>query len=297
MRLSAVQAITPRLKPGKILDALGAMQNSLTRTAQRIAAYILHDPASVTQFSIAELSSETQTGEATIIRFCRMLGYKGFQDFKMDLAIEVATRDSSNDALLDADVQDEDDMQVIGAKLQATINNVMSETLNLLSAEALEQVVAQLRQADKVCLFGVGTSGITAEDAKAKLMRIGLRVDAATNNHFMYMQAALMKPGDVAIGISHSGISAETVKALKLAREAGATTVALTHNMGSHITQCADVVLINGNRQGELQGDSIGTKIAQLFVLDLIYALLVKFDPKVAQSIKRKTANAVNSGE
>ncbi len=292
-----MQAITPRLKPGKILDALGAMQNSLTRTAQRIAAYILHDPASVTQFSIAELSSETQTGEATIIRFCRMLGYKGFQDFKMDLAIEVATRDSSNDALLDADVQDEDDMQVIGAKLQATINNVMSETLNLLSAEALEQVVVQLRQADKVCLFGVGTSGITAEDAKAKLMRIGLRVDAATNNHFMYMQAALMKPGDVAIGISHSGISAETVKALKLAREAGATTVALTHNMGSHITQCADVVLINGNRQGELQGDSIGTKIAQLFVLDLIYALLVKFDPKVAQSIKRKTANAVNSGE
>lgn len=290
-----MQAITPRLKAGKILDALGAMQNSLTRTAQRIAAYILHDPASVTQFSIAELSSETQTGEATIIRFCRTLGYKGFQDFKMDLAIEVATRDSSNDALLDADVQDEDDMQVIGAKLQATINNVMSETLNLLSAEALEKVVAQLRQADKVCLFGVGTSGITAEDAKAKLMRIGLRVDAATNNHFMYMQAALMKPGDVAIGISHSGISAETVKALKLAREAGATTVALTHNMGSRITQCADVVLINGNRQGELQGDSIGTKIAQLFVLDLIYALLVKSDPQSAQSIKRKTANAVNS--
>ncbi len=72
----------PRFKPGKILDALGAMQNSLTRSAQRIAAYILAQPAQVTQLSIADLSALTQAGEATIIRFCRTLGYKGFQDFK-----------------------------------------------------------------------------------------------------------------------------------------------------------------------------------------------------------------------
>ena len=75
----------PRFKPGKILDALGAMQNSLTRSAQRIAAYILAQPAQVTQLSIADLSALTQAGEATIIRFCRTLGYKGFQDFKMEM--------------------------------------------------------------------------------------------------------------------------------------------------------------------------------------------------------------------
>ncbi|ACY59551.1 rpiR-family transcriptional regulatory protein [Yersinia pestis D106004] len=253
----------PRFKPGKILDALGAMQNSLTRSAQRIAAYILAQPAQVTQLSIADLSALTQAGEATIIRFCRTLGYKGFQDFKMDLAIEVATRHNSENSLLDADVQEGDDTLAIGSKLQSAINNVLSETLNLLSIESVEQVVKVLRPADRICIFGVGSSGITAEDAKGKLMRIGLRVDAATNNHFMYMQASLMNPGDVAIGISHSGTSAETVQALKLAKEAGATTVALTHNMGSRITELADYVLINGNRQGQLQGDSIGTKIAQ----------------------------------
>ncbi|MCU5772735.1 MurR/RpiR family transcriptional regulator [Erwiniaceae bacterium BAC15a-03b] len=287
-------ALIPRWKPGKILDGLGALQNSLTRSAQRIAAYTLANPASVTQFSIAEFSAQTSTGEATIIRFCRTLGYKGFQDFKIDLAIEVATREKSEDGLLDADVQESDDVLLIGAKLQTSINNVMSETLNLISAKTVADVVTCLQQAGRICLFGVGSSGITAEDAKAKLMRIGMRVDAATSNHFMYMQASLMQPGDVAFGISHSGTSEETVKALKLAKEAGATVVALTHNLGSPITLDADHVLINGNRQGRLQGDSIGTKIAQLLVLDLLYALLVKADPHAAQLTKDKTAQAVS---
>lgn len=212
----------------------------------------------------------------------------------MDLAIEVATRPDPEESLLDADVQDADSPQAIAGRLQSAINNVLTETINLLSLENVEQVVKLMRPADRICIFGLGSSGITAEDAKSKLMRIGLRVDAATNNHFMYMQASLMKPGDVAIGISHSGTSAETVHALKLAKEAGATTVALTHNVGSPITDIADYVLINGNKQGQLQGDSIGTKIAQLFVLDLIYALLVKADPVQAEQTKRKTTQAIS---
>ena len=214
-----------RLKPGKILDTLGAMQNSLTRVAQRIAHYILQSPLRVTQLSIAELSRETQAGEATVIRFCRTLGYKGFQDFKMDLAIELATSDTeASSPLLDAEIAASDDAHTIGRKLQNTINNVLSETLNLLDMQQVSLVVDALRNSQSVYIFGVGSSGITAEDMKHKLMRIGLRVDAVTNNHFMYMQATLLKAGDVAIAISHSGDSNETVHALKLAKQAGATT-------------------------------------------------------------------------
>ncbi len=126
-------------------------------------------------------------------------------------------------------------------------------------------------------------------------MRIGYNVDALTNNHFMYMKASLLQPGDLAIGISHSGSSIETAKALQLAKESGATTVALTHNPRSTISQYADWVLVNGNRQGKLQGDSIGTKISQLFVLDLVYTLLVKDDVSGAQVNKLKTTKALES--
>ncbi|MDN6549259.1 MAG: MurR/RpiR family transcriptional regulator [Enterobacterales bacterium] len=290
-----MQPQAPRLKPGKILDTLGAMQNSLTRVAQRIAQYILRAPQRVTQLSIAELSRETQAGEASVIRLCRTLGYKGFQDFKMDLAIELATGEpEANAPLLDAEIGDIDDAHTIGLKLQNTINNVLSETLNLLDMHQVGQVVEALRNSQSVYIFGVGSSGITAEDMKHKLMRIGLRVDAVTNNHFMYMQATLLNAGDVAIAISHSGSSPETVHALTLAKQAGATTVALTHNLGSPLSEVADFSLINGNRQGTLQGDSIGTKTAQLFVLDLLYTLLVQAAPEQARETKLRTMRALD---
>ncbi|MGR6833384.1 MurR/RpiR family transcriptional regulator [Aliivibrio wodanis] len=141
----------------------------------------------------------------------------------------------------------------------------------------------------------MGSSGLTAESAKHKFMRIGLNVDAFTNNHFMYIKSSLMQPGDFAVGLSHSGNSVETTKALRLAKENGATTIAITHNPRSDITKFSDYVLVNGNRQGQLQGDSIGTKISQLFVLDLIYTLLVKRDISGAKANKLKTTEALSN--
>src|SRR5476651_2066910 len=126
------------------------MQNSLTRSAQRIAVYIQAEPSKVTQLSLAELSALTQAGEATIIRFCRTLGYKGFQDFKMDLAIEVATRPNIADSLLDAD-----STVAIAGKLQSAINNVLTETVNLLSLKKVEQVVKLMRPSNRIAIFGL----------------------------------------------------------------------------------------------------------------------------------------------
>lgn len=278
---------------GKILDTIGALQNSLTKTEKKIANAILAQPDLLSQCSLSEVAHQLDVGEATFIRFCRTLGFKGYTDFKLDLAIELATQEKESSVLLDTDVSETDTPREIAIKLQTTLSNVITETINLLDFNELEKVVAELRKAKRIFLFGVGSSGITAEDAKHKLMRIGLQTDAVTNNHFMYMQAALLKKGDVVIGISHSGYSEETTKALHIARENDAITVAITHNLRSPITNEADYVLINGNRQGHMQGDSIGTKMTQLFVLDLIYAMLVKAEPEKAVQQKQKTLNVI----
>ncbi|VGM95591.1 Uncharacterized HTH-type transcriptional regulator ybbH [uncultured Avibacterium sp.] len=278
---------------GNILDTIGALYNSLTKTEKKIATTILSSPRLLSQFSLAEISQQFDVGEATFIRFCRTLGFKGFTDFKLQLSIELATKEKQPNSLLESDITKNDDTQNIAEKLHNSINNVIKETINLLDVKQLEQVVLAMRQAKRVFLFGVGSSGITAEDTKHKLMRIGLQVDAISNNHFMYMQAALMNKDDVVIGISHSGYSKETTQSLNIAKKNGATTVALTHNLRSPITQVADYVLINGHRQGQLQGDSIGTKIAQLFVLDLIYALIVQAEEENATEMKQKTVNVI----
>lgn len=278
---------------GRILDTIGALQNSLTKTEKKIASAILSQPDLLSQCSLSDVAAQLDVGEATFIRFCRTLGFKGYTDFKLDLAIELATQEKESNTLLDTDVSETDTTKEIAIKLQTTLNNVISETINLLNFNELEKVVTELRRAKRIFLFGVGSSGLTAEDAKHKLMRIGLQTDAVTNNHFMYMQAALLKKGDVVIGISHSGNSQETTKALRIAKENQAVCVAITHNLRSPITEVADYVLINGNRQGQMQGDSIGTKMTQLFILDLIYALLVKAEPNKAMQQKQKTLNVI----
>jgi len=278
---------------GRILDTIGALQHSLTKTEKRIAEQILASPQILSQASLAEIARSLEVGEATFIRFCRTLGFKGFSDFKLDFAIELATHNQESLTLLETDILPEDEPAQIAAKLQNVIHKVVSETINLLDFDVLEKVVKELRTARRIFLFGVGSSGVVAESAKNKLMRIGFQVDAENNNHFMYMQASLMKKGDVVIGISHSGYAQETIKALEIAQQAGAITVAITHNLRSPITKVSDYVLNNGNRQGQLQGDSVGTQITQLFVLDLIYALLVQAEEEKATRSKQKTVEVI----
>lgn len=282
------------VKTGKVLDMMGSMKESMTPSARRIADYVNSHADDVTKQSISDLSQQVNVGEATIIRFCRMLGFKGFQDFKMDLAIELSSINQSDKSIIDTDIAPQDSAELIGQKIQQGISNALTETLNLLNFETLEQVAQQIKVSKGVYFFGVGSSGITAEDAKNKFMRIGFNADALINNHFMYMKASLLDEADLAIGISHFGNSVETTKALKIAKESGAKTVALTHNPKSPICEYADWVLLNGNRQGQMQGDSIGTKITQLFVLDLLYTLLVREDVTGTMDKKLRTTRALN---
>ena len=281
-------------KSGNVLNTISSLYQSLTKTEKKIADVITQSPDVIVQYSLAELAERLNVGEATFVRFCRTLGFKGFSDFKLEFSIELATnREVRDDTVLDTEIMPDDDSLKIAHKLQATLHNVMEETINLLDFSQLENVVEAIQRANKVFLFGVGSSGVTAEEAKNKFMRIGMQVDASGNNHFMYMQAALLKKNDVAIGISHSGYSQETAHTLKIAKQNGAVTVALTHSLRSPITEHADFVLVNGNKQGKLQGDSIGTKIAQLFVLDLIYALLVQAEQERAVKTKQKTLDVI----
>jgi len=276
-----------------VLASIRSVKNSLTASAQRIADFILENPTKVTHLSTAELANLSGVGEASLIRFCKKMGYSGFQEFKMLLAVSLVKNETSQPDLLSSEIELTDDMEIIGEKLQLVLQHVLSETRSLLDFEILRDVSDTMTRASSITFFGVGSSGVTAEEAKHKLMRIGYSVDAIANNHFMYMKASLLREGDVVIAISHSGESPETIKALRIAKEVGAFTVALTHNSHSTICNYADKVLLNGNRENWLQGDSIGTKIAQLFVLDLLYTELVRSDLDAAQSNKLKTTRSV----
>lgn len=134
---------------GKILNTISSLQHSLTKTEKKIAAAILSQPELLSQCSLSEVAKQLDVGEATFIRFCRTLGFKGYTDFKLELAIELATN-QDNRVLLDTDVSESDTSKDIAEKLKVSLDNVIEETINLLDFNVLEKVVEELRKAKRI---------------------------------------------------------------------------------------------------------------------------------------------------
>ncbi len=110
------------------------------------------NPDLAVQAPLAEIAAHLEVGEATFVRFCRTLGFKGFSDFKLELSIELATKDGKDNTVLDSDITDSDNSLNIAHKLKSAINNVMDETINLLDFEQLEEAVKAI-STSKSCLF------------------------------------------------------------------------------------------------------------------------------------------------
>ncbi len=281
------------IKKANILDKVGQLYENLTKTEKRIANILLTSPTVFSQYSLAEIAKEFSVGEATFIRFCRTLGFAGFSDFKLQLNVELATKRQQSQPVLTCDIQAQDDLESIAEKVSCAIQKGVEESKKSIDYQALERVIKKVREAKRLFFLGVGASGITAWEAKYKFMRLGLAVEALDNSHFMYMQSALMNAKDVVIGISHSGYSAETLEALRIAKRNGAQTVALTHNQRSPMSLLCDETLITAPLQGEMQTDALSIKVAQLFVLDLIYLSLLCDEKGSGKENKQKTCNVI----
>lgn len=282
-----------KIQVGRLLPMIVSLDHEFTKSEKKVAKIVLDKTEDVIYSTITDLSDLADVGEATIIRFCRKLGFKGYQGFKMTLAQEITMNQKNGTILLNSPIATEDTIDVIAQKFYNVSERALKETLMLLDYQLLENVADVVKNSKRVFFFGVGFSGISAIEAKFKFMQIGLSSDAYTDNHFMAMVSSTLEAGDVAIGISHSGSAVETVKALKIAKANGATTIAITHHAKSPITKEADYTLLNGSKEGPFQGGAIGTKIAQLFVLDLIYTQVVMLNEEKAIELKKKARDAV----
>ncbi|MDU7693057.1 MAG: MurR/RpiR family transcriptional regulator [Helicobacter sp.] len=285
-----------------VLTKISSLYHALTPIQKHIADHILSanllEPDVQNQFStLASAAKSLEVGEASFVRFCQEIGFSGFSDFKKLLLEDIKSMDKSSLDLVSESIKKSDSPLIIAQKLKGLIFGVIDQSIELINENALKnasQAIIKTIGSGRVFAFGVGSSGALANYAKGKFMRIGLNIDSSSNNHFMYMQAALLGKKDVAIGISHSGQSHETIRALNLAKRSGATTIAITHGLKSKITNEANIVLLNGSKQTRLQGDSVATKIAQLFAIDVLYALMVQKLGQNAIKTKQKTLLAID---
>ncbi|QRG70592.1 MurR/RpiR family transcriptional regulator [Brevibacillus choshinensis] len=262
---------------------------SLTKSEQKVAQFVLERFDEILHLSVTDLAEQANVGETTVLRFCRKLEFKGYQEFKLALAKNTVNPLSN----LHSNLTESDPFQVMIQKVNASNVQAIQETTGMMDSKELNRAIELILSSQQIHFYGAGVSGITALDAKSRFMRIGLSVDAQLDAHHQAMAAAMLSENDLAIGFSVSGSTKDTVDALAIAKANGVKIIASTHFARSPITRIADVVLLNGGRETPLQGGSLAAKIAQLHVIDLLYTGVALRIKEKALYYREKAAKAV----
>ena len=267
-----------------------SIYDSLSKTEIKIADYILNNCRKVIYMSVTELAHSCNAGETTIIRFCQKLEYKGFQDFKLAIAkenIDDSTHVHGNK------IEKGDGINSIIGQIKNNNLAAINNTAELIDTNKLELAAEKIISADIVDIYGVGASNFTAGDLTYKLLRLGINVRSYQDNHLELMSAATLSKKSTAIGISFSGCTKDTVDALRTAKNANSYTIAITNHLRSPITNYADLSLFTAAEETPLRSGALTSKIAQLFVLDILYTVIaVKIKSKAYNNLD-KTAKSV----
>ncbi|WP_326771672.1 MurR/RpiR family transcriptional regulator [Streptomyces sp. NBC_01445] len=256
-----------------ILIRIRSALPSLAPAERRVGQVVLKDPAQSSRWSIGTLAERAETSVTTVMRFCRANGLKSYPQLRLALAGAVALEHALSHPRTHShtDISATDTLDEIADKIVFQEARALEDTRAQLDIGALGQVVDAVGGARRIDIFGVGASGFVGADLHQKLHRIGLMAFIWTDVHAALTAAALLGPGDVALGISHSGTTADTIDPLQAAAERGATTVALTNFSRSPLAECSDLVLTTSVRETPLRSGATVSRIAQLALIDCLF--------------------------
>lgn len=275
------------------LARLKGLSGSLQPSQRRVAEYILAHPEHATLLTVTELASRSSTSESTVVKLAQRLGFRGFGYLKIALAGEIAQVPGPVGRQVYGDVSAADPLPVAKEKIFHSNLEAVRQTLSILQDAELERAVAAVSRARQLHLYGVGASGFVALDAEHKFTRIGLCARSYVDPHLQAAFAALLGAGDVAVGISHSGRTRDVIDAVRIARDAGATTVAITNGIDSPLDRLVDVRLHTASQEGPLRSGAVASRIAQLCVIDALFVGVAIRNFEQAQDFLARTRKAV----
>jgi DNA-binding MurR/RpiR family transcriptional regulator len=266
-----------RPESGSLLVRLRGLVPSLVPSTARVAIAILTDPAAAARMTIGELAAAADTSETTVLRLCRELGVGGYRALRTTLVAEQGRAAGRAEAReLASEIDRSDSLEQIIAKITYADSRAVAETAQLIDTDELEAVVAAIAAARRVDVFGVGASAFVAMDLAQKLHRIGVICFTWSDQHTALTAAALLGPGDVAIGISHTGATKDTVETITRARSSGARTVAITAVPRSRLGAAAEHRLITASRETTFRSGAMASRIAALSLVDVLFVAVAQ---------------------
>ncbi|MDY0744325.1 SIS domain-containing protein [Paucibacter sp. R3-3] len=211
-----------------MLERVKAALPALPPAEQRVAKLLLVDARAFASLPVTELADRAHVSKPTVVRFCRSVGYDGLADFKLKLAGSV----NEGVPFVHRAVDEDDKPAELIVKV---VDNAVAALLhyrNDAASHAFERAIAALaesaRNHRRIEFYGVGNSGIVAQDAQHKFFRLGINTSANSDGHVQLMSATMLEPGDCAVIISNSGRSRDLIDAAEIARKKGATTIIMT---------------------------------------------------------------------
>ncbi|MBP2229566.1 RpiR family carbohydrate utilization transcriptional regulator [Azospirillum agricola] len=257
-----------------MLAAIEASLDRLRRAEIAVARVVLAAPDAVLEDSIGQLAAKAGVSEPTVLRFCRAAGFSGFQDFKLRLAQHLAASAAREEArlapvTLARDLSPGDSVGGAAAKVLNRAIDALARLRDTLDPAALERAARALLTAGRVEIVGVGASGAVAQDAHHKLFRLLPAVAASSDAHIQAMAAATLGPGDVLLAISKTGTSREILDSAAIAREGGATLVAIT-GAGTPLAALCDTLLVVDVDEDTAVHTPMASRLAQLALVDAL---------------------------
>jgi len=239
-------------------------------SAAAISAFVLKNPEKVLAMTLAELSASVGTSVASISRFCNMLGYKNYRAFQIDLTASLAGSVSLVSDFFSAD----DDPSTVISRVFEINRQGLADTEALINRKALIEVARMIVDARRLCLVGVGGSGLAARTGAMRLASLGITTNAITDPYEGLLTLSSATPQDVVFGVSHTGRSGMVIDLLDLARQKGARTVGLTNYSDSILARKSEVALVTSFRERRINAAVSSSSIQQICVLEAIYFLI-----------------------
>ena len=243
--------------------------DSFSKAEKKVAGFLLQRPNDVLPLYITELAKACNTSEATIVRFSKRLGFEGYQQLKLAIAKESKYHQVNESILYDDSAID------IFQKVCEDIYCSLEKTKKVIDGDSLERCCSAILSSNNILVCGLGNSASVALDASHKMFRLGLNAHAYTDNHMQAIAASHTDENSVIIGISHSGHSRDIIQALEVAKQNGATTIAITSFEKSPIDKASDIILRTVSDETNYRILGLSSRIAQLAIIDTIYSCLV----------------------
>ncbi|MEU8542141.1 MurR/RpiR family transcriptional regulator [Streptomyces sp. NPDC048717] len=261
---------------GRLAARIRARLPELRETEARVARTVLDQGPALVHLSVSDVAALAGTAPSTVVRACQRLGFRGFQELKIEAA-RIVTEPPAR-----TDTEDDPAAQALVATVRAS-REALDGLAATLDTAVLAAAAGALRAAPRVVVAGAGLSAAVALDAAYRLRALGCPVDAPADPLTAQLAAGQLPPHGVCLAISHTGATSTTVDTARRARAAGAAVVTLTSYARSPLSESSTHVLVAGGQDLVFGLETSASRIAHLATVDALTATLMSLSPETAR--------------